>query len=361
MAKRSRPVRERNTPTKPDSSGTLREQKRRMGYQLLRQGVSRTEVAKRLGVRWATVNDWMKRLEAEGKRSWHDKQRSGRPQKLTGSQKRKLKRILKRGALKYGYPTELWTLKRVAEVIEKEFGVEYNVTHIWRVLRSLGLTAQVPLLRAMERDDDYIRWWVENEWPEILELAENEDATVLFMDESSVQSQPNVKRTWAPRGRRPEIRVRARREKLAIISSVKMDGELFFSVHGHDLEGIDTIVFLRKLMKERIADGRKLLIVWDNASIHKCKNVKRFLEKNRSTIIARLFPPYAPELNPDESVWNLAKHHDLANWCPADKREMRSVITRGAQDALKAEYAGGISDATRRNPTPNDIASLIQR
>ena len=57
----------------------------------------------------------------------------------------------------------------------------------------MGLTAQVPLLRAMERDDDYIAWWVENEWPAILELAEKkENATILFMDESSVQSQPNV-------------------------------------------------------------------------------------------------------------------------------------------------------------------------
>jgi transposase len=324
MAK-SRPV--RGAVKMPGSSGTLREQKRRMGYELLRKGVSRAEVAKRLDVRWATVNDWMKRLGAEGKGSWHDKQRSGRPQKLTGSEKRKLKSILKRGSLKYGYPTELWTLKRVAEVVEKEFGVEYNITHVWRVLRSLGLTAQVPLLRAMERDDDYIRWWVENEWPEILDLAEKENATLLFMDESSVQSQPNVKRTWAPRGSRPEIRARARRDKLTVISAVKVDGELFFSVHGHDLHGSDTIVFLRKLLKER-TDGQKFLIVWDNASIHKSGNVKRFLERNRSAIITRLFPPYAPELNPDESVWNLAKYHDLANWCPSDVKEMRNVITK---------------------------------
>ena len=116
------------------------------------------------------------------------------------------------------------------------------------------------MLRAMERDDDYIKWWVENEWPEILELAEKEDATILFMDESSVQSQPNVKRTWAPKGRRPEIRAKARRDKLTIISAVKMDGELFFSVHGHDLEGSDTIVFLRKLLKEEKMEGRKFLI-----------------------------------------------------------------------------------------------------
>lgn len=274
-----------------------------------------------------TANRWMKRLKSKGVDSWRDRPRSGRPQKLTGVQKGRLKRILKRGALEYGYPTELWTLKRVAEVVKKEFGVQYNVTHVWRVLRSLGLTAQVPLLRAMERDDDYIRWWVENKWPEILELAERENATLLFMDESGVQSHPNVRRTWAPRGSRPEIRARAKREKLSIISAAKMDGELFFSVHGHDLEGTDTIIFLRKLLKEK-TDGEKFLIVWDNASIHKSGNVKRFLERRRSSIITKFFPAYAPELNPDEFVWNLAKYHDLPNWCPVDKSEMRSVITK---------------------------------
>jgi len=313
--------------SKPGSSGTLREQKRRMGYKLLMQSRSRAEVARKLDVTWVTADRWLKWLRSRGKDSWHDRSRSGRPQKLTRSQKRKLKRILKKGALSYGYPTELWTLKRVAEVIEKEFHVGYNVTHVWRVLRSLGFTAQVPLLRAMERDEGYIKWWIENKWPEILNLAREENAVIFFMDESAVQSQPNVKRTWAPRGSRPEIRAKARRDKLTVISAVNMNGELFFSVHGHDLEGTDTIHFLRKLMKEETHE-RKLLIVWDNASIHKSRNVKHFLERNRGRIITRLLPPYAPELNPDESVWNLAKYHDLANWCPVDAKEMRRTITK---------------------------------
>jgi transposase len=311
--------------SRPSSSGTLREQKRRMGYELLMQGRSRAEVAKQLDVTWMTANRWFRWLKSRGRDSWHDKNRSGRPQKLTRDQKRKLKRILKKGALHYGYPTELWTLKKVAEVIEKEFQVRYNVTHVWRVLRSLGFTAQVPLLRAMERDEDYIKWWIDKKWPEILELAHKENAVILFMDESSVQSQPNVKRTWAQRGSRPEIRAKARRDKLTIISAVRMNGELFFSVHGHNLEGKDTIHFLRKLMREET--NGKLLIVWDNASIHKSRDVKRFLERRRGRIITRLFPPYAPELNPDESVWNLAKYHDLANWCPTDAKQMRRTIT----------------------------------
>ncbi len=134
---------------------TLREQKRNVGYELLRQGCTKAQVAKAVCVSWVTANRWTKQLQTKKARK-HDKKRSGRPVKLSISQRAKLKRILKNGAQQYGYPTELWTLKRVSEVINKEFDVKYNTTHVWRVLRSMGFSAQVPLLRAMERDEKYI-------------------------------------------------------------------------------------------------------------------------------------------------------------------------------------------------------------
>jgi transposase len=311
---------------KHSSPLTTREQKRSVGYELLRQGCTKAQVAKVVGVSWVTTNRWTKQLQAKKART-HDKKRSGRPEKLTHSQHTKLKRILKNGAQHYGYPTELWTLKRVTDVINKEFGVKYNTTHVWRVLRSMGFSAQVPLLRAIERDEEYISWWIKEKWPEIQLLAQKEDAELLFIDESCIQCQPNVKRTWAPKGSRPEIRVKqGSRDKLSIISAVKVDGELFFGVHGHNLEGADVVRFLRKLSKEM--RKQKLLVVWDNIGIHRSKLVARFLERNKSLFIARRFPPYAPDLNPDESVWNLAKNHDLANWCPSSGKEMRRVITK---------------------------------
>ena len=307
-------------------SATLREKTRTRGYKLLKQGNTRAQVAKQLAVTWVTANTWHKQLQTKHAQS-RDKPRSGRHKKLSNTQLQTLKRILKKGALRYGYPTELWTLKRVSEVILKEFNVKYNTTHVWRVLRSLGFSAQVPLLKAMERDEKFIQNWISTEWPQIVESAQKEDAVIFFYDESCVQSQPNVRRTWGICGKRPEIRVKQGcRDKLSIVSAVSADGELFFSVHGHDLTGADTVVFLRKLIRELA--GRKVFVVWDGAGIHRSKRVKRFLEKNCAKVSARRFPAYAPELNPDESVWDLAKYADLPNWCPKDKREMRRVISR---------------------------------
>lgn len=347
-AKKSRTRKTRSTKT--GSSVTLREQTRKRGYKLLRQGKTKAEVAKQLGVSWMTANRWTKQLK-ERYASWHDKKRVGRPVKLTRTQHTALKRILKNGALAYGYPTELWTLKRICEVIKREFGVKYNITHVWRVLKSLGFSAQVPLLRALERDENYIEWWINNKWPEIQTLAYEENAELMFMDESCVQSHPNVKRTWAPKGSRPELHVKqSSRDKLSIISAVTVNGELFFSIHGHNLEGVDIVRFLGKLRREM--KGKKLLIVWDGISIHRSKKVTRFLEKNKSSFMTRRFPSYAPELNPDEPVWNLAKHHDLANWCPRNKREMRCVITRELRTLSKQKQRVASAIRNAKIPLP---------
>ena len=168
-------------------SATLREKTRTRGYNLLKQGNTRAQVAKQLGVTWVTANTWHKQLQTKHIQN-RDKPRSGRHKKLSNTQLQTLKRILKKGALRYGYTTELWTLKRVADVIEKEFGVKYNTTHVWRVLRSLGFSAQVPLLMAMERDEKFIQNWISNVWPQIVETAQNEGAVIFFYDESCVQS-----------------------------------------------------------------------------------------------------------------------------------------------------------------------------
>src|SRR5665647_2617449 len=95
---------------KRSSSLTPREQKRNAGYQLLQRGLSKAAVALALDVSWVTANRWSKQLEAKQTRK-RDRQRVGRPKKLSRKQLTALKRILKKGALLYGYPTELWTLK----------------------------------------------------------------------------------------------------------------------------------------------------------------------------------------------------------------------------------------------------------
>ncbi len=91
----------------------------------------------------------------------------GRPPKLSEQQKRELAAILRQGPMAAGFPTDLWTLKRVAAVIERHFGVKYHPSHVWKVLRSMGWSAQKPERRARERDEAAIRHWREKTWPQV--------------------------------------------------------------------------------------------------------------------------------------------------------------------------------------------------
>lgn len=305
---------------------SAREERRRLAYRWLRRGISKAEVARRLGVSWTAVQKWDQRRLTDGPNSWRERKHPGAARRLTVEQRKKLVKILLEGARTYGFEADLWTLKRTAQVIEEEFGVEYSESGVWRLLRDMGFSAQVPLPRALERDEAYIREWVTEEWPRIQARARRTGATILFLDESCQQSFPNVRRTWAPEGSRPEMRYRqGNRLKLNLISAVSPEGALYYEIHEESIDGTRVLEFLEKLLKE--VPGR-LMVVWDNGTIHRRKDVKAFLWKHRKRLETRRFPPYAPELDPDEQVWTVLKHQRLANWCPKTGEEIRAGVER---------------------------------
>lgn len=152
---------------RPKGNAAELERRRRQAIALLEQGMRPAQVARAVGTTRTSVTRWKHAWNAAGKRGLAGKPHPGMPPRLTDRQREKLVRVLKRGARKNGYATELWTLARVAEVIEKHFGVSYHPGHVWRVLRSLGWTNQKPERRARERDEEAIAAWRAGEWPRI--------------------------------------------------------------------------------------------------------------------------------------------------------------------------------------------------
>ncbi len=305
---------------------SAREERRRLAYRWLSRGISKAEVARRLEVSWTAVQKWEKRRLADGPNSWREHKHPGPHRRLTAEQRNKLRKLLLEGARAHGYETDLWTLKRMAQAIKDEFGVEYTESGAWRLLRDMGFSAQVPLPRAPERDERYIRQWVREEWPKIQTRARRTGATILFLDESCQQSFPNVRRTWAPEGSRPEMRYRqGNRLKLNLISAVSPGGALFFDIHEESSDGMRVLWFPEQLLEE--VEGR-LMVIWDNGRIHRSAEVKTFLGEHRQRLETRRFPPYAPELDPDEQVGTVLKHQRLANWCPKTEEEIRAGVER---------------------------------
>jgi transposase len=141
------------------------EQRRRTAAALLRKGWKQADVARHLEVSEMSVSRWAKALEEKGVRALRSAGRTGRRPRLDQRQRQRIRRVLLEGAEAHGYVTGLWTLPRVAEVIERECGVRYHPGHVWRLLRDLGWSCQRPAGKALERDEQAIRQWKRYRWP----------------------------------------------------------------------------------------------------------------------------------------------------------------------------------------------------
>ncbi len=156
---------ETKTAAKRDFSAL--ERRRLKAARWLKRGVRPAEVARRLGVHRQSVGRWRQRLEREGFAGLRKAGRAGRPTKLTAEQLLRLEEELVRGPRAWGYTTELWTTQRVADLIQRRFGVRYHRDHVGRVLAQMGWSCQRPVGRARERNEARIRQWRRGEWPRI--------------------------------------------------------------------------------------------------------------------------------------------------------------------------------------------------
>ena len=141
------------------------EHRRLQAAKLLEQGVHEAEVARRVGVHRQSVNRWARQWVRSGRAGLRAAGRAGRKPKLTEANRTRLREALKRGPEAFGYETGLWTIDRVAALIEQTCGVTYHTGHVWRVLRQLGFSCQRPTGRALERNEAAIRRWKRTRWP----------------------------------------------------------------------------------------------------------------------------------------------------------------------------------------------------
>ncbi len=143
------------------------ERRRLKAARLLKRCLRPAEVARRLGVHRQSVGRWQQQLRQEGIAGLKKAGRAGRPPKLTAEQLLGLEEELIRGPRAWGYSTELWTTQRVADLIQRRFGVRYHRDHVGRVLAQMGWSCQRPVGRAKERNEALVRRWKRVEWPRI--------------------------------------------------------------------------------------------------------------------------------------------------------------------------------------------------
>jgi transposase len=140
------------------------ERRRRRALGLLKQGETVTAVARRIGCSHSSVIAWRTAVRERGDAALAAKAVPGRPRKLTNAQLQRIPGFLARGAMAWGYSTDLWTTKRIAQVIERRFKVTFHRAHVGRLMARLDWSCQKPERRALERDERAIEHWKRYRW-----------------------------------------------------------------------------------------------------------------------------------------------------------------------------------------------------
>ena len=134
---------------------------------MFEEGIGPSEVAERLRVTKGAASQWKSLWEKHGVEGLRSKPHPGSKPRLTDEQRGELVEYLLNGPRSSGFSTDLWTLPRVADLIERKFGVSYDPSHVSRILKRLGWSPQKPTKRAREQNEELVSEWRKKDWPRI--------------------------------------------------------------------------------------------------------------------------------------------------------------------------------------------------
>jgi len=287
-------------------------------------GESPEVVIQTLGFSRACIYNWLALYRAGGWAALKARALSGRPKKISGAQLNWLYgTIVGKSPLQFRFEFALWTRPILQTLLWEEWKLKLSLSSISRLLKQLGLTCQRPLFRASEQDPARIRDWLEAEYPAIRELAKLEGAVMFFGDEAGVRSDYHAGTTWGVKGQTPVVTRSVERARVNMLSAISSKGELRFMLEAGRVTGEVFVEFLRRLLHG--ATGPVFLIV-DGAPIHRSKLVNAFLASTNGQLRLFFLPPYAPELNPDEQVWNYVKNHGVGRQGLTRASELREKV-----------------------------------
>src|SRR3954469_10597139 len=301
-----------------------REWRRLRALQLKQQGWYQRDIAEALGVSEESVSRWLVRARHDGLEALLSHPAPGRPPRLTDAQKRLIPELLWDGPEAYGFRGRVWTRARIARVIEDEFGVCYHKGHVGRLLQELRWTPQVPIRRAIQRDEEAIQRWRDEVWPDLPRRGRGERRVLVFEDESGFYLLPGLVRTYAPEADTPIIHEKQTRDHLSVMGGMTPEGKVYTLARQESLNGLHSIEFLVHL--GHVA-GARLLVIWDGSPIHRRAEVTEFVSETRGKVWLEALPGYAPDLNPwDEGGWHHLKDVEMGNLVCRDLEELHQEL-----------------------------------
>jgi len=301
----------------------------------VQEGQSPSNVANAIGVTRAAVYSWLALYRHGGWGALDARKRGGRPGKLDGRALSWLyNTIISKNPLQLKFTFALWTSRMIRELIRRKYGIKLSKASVCRLLNQLGLTPQRPVWRAYQQRPEDVQRWLNDEYPRIRTLARNENAMIFFGDEAGVRSDHHAGTTWAPRGRTPVVSSTGARFGMNLVSAVSAQGEFRFMVTKGKVGAKVFVEFLKRLLYKA---ERRIFLIVDGHPAHKAKMVKRFLAEHEGKLRLFFLPPYSPELNPDERVWNDLKNNNIGRKVITGPEELRRDVLNDLRSIQKSK------------------------
>jgi transposase len=268
-------------------------------------------IASRLGVARSSVYAWLHAFLLDRFASLQARKPSGRPAKLTPSQKQRLCDLIAAGPEAAGYATGCWHAALLQALIHREFGVMYNVHYVSELLRNLGFSYQKARFVSDHLNEDQRQAWLREVWPRLLAVARRVGALLLFGDEASFAQWGSLGYTWAKRGQQPVVKTGGKRKGYKVFGLIDyFTGRLFSKGHTGRFNAESYCAFLEEVLAQTT---QPILLIQDGARYHTAAKTREFFAQHAERLWVEPLPSYSPDYNPIEHLWRNIKRQNTHN------------------------------------------------
>lgn len=226
--------------------------------------------------------------------------------KLTDGQREEIARVLKQAPSDYGIPREFWDVSSLRFYVTAHFNVVYESPRSYHFLfRVNNFSFKLPARFDVRRNDEAVAKRIKEIRKEIAPYLSNPSWVVLCGDETRIAWEAIVRRVWLPKGEKSVLKVHREHEAQSFLGflNLKTGKPHLYPIPWQNQREI--IKVLKLVMKKY--PGKRMCLVWDNARFHKGTLIRKALEKDLSNYFLINFPPYAPDTNPQEHIWQWSK------------------------------------------------------
>jgi transposase len=288
--------------------GHLRQVKSLLAILAVMDGQSFAQVALVLRVHEKTVATWGHRFCCYGIQGAPRTKPTGRPPKLTATQKAALATLIEEGPVQAGFRGACGRSPMIQQLIYARFGVYYNVFYIAQLLKHLGFSDQKAAFVSAHLDESKRQEWRTKTWPQILRRAQAQTALLWFGDEASFPQWGTLTYTWARRGQQPMVKTAGQRKGSKVLGLIdSFTGCCFYQGQEGRLNSAAYMAFLTRVLEHTT---QPIFLIQDGAQYHTSAETKAFFAQQTARLQVVQLPTYSPDYNPIEKLWKKIKQQE---------------------------------------------------